>query len=355
MLQEVALSPLDQFASRGYISLLFCFPSLDHTHENLVTQLQHGLSCFASLFPVVKGHVQQKLERGHVKVVYSVDAADPPFAVRDTSLKYEELRQKGFPIQGPRHGSVSHEAAGWDGTVVAVKVSKLRGGLILCFSAHHSFVNAAGLGVLTKLYAECCSGKIRHDYARVMKQDRVRSLQGTDLEDALIHHGRLWMPPEPNHSRIPTPEPISPKFAKISIAMTISEVALQQLKHSCAENATDKHSTSFISALDAATSLLFVGIMRARSPYLPPGSICSLNIAVDGRSKLVPPLPDDFLGNSHAGAIVSIPVSDLNSQDVGVTIGNVAFQIRTAITAVDNQLIRSSTSECYSVLPPHGV
>jgi hypothetical protein len=86
---------------------------------------------------------------------------------------YEGLRGTGFAIQGPRYEAFAQNSQECDDTVVAAKVTIAYGGLILCLSAHHSFVNAAGLGILAKLYAECCAGKDITNHEQIMNQDRV--------------------------------------------------------------------------------------------------------------------------------------------------------------------------------------
>lgn len=340
------LSPLDQYTYRGYVNLLFCFAETSYgSNISAIEHFRHGSSRFALAFPVVRGRVRLKPERGHVEVTYRENDVDPPFMVQDyhdNSPSYDELRKSIFSIQGPKFGGFSQRVENCDDAVIAIKISLIHGGLILCFSAHHSFVDAVGIGVLVRMYAAHCA---RRDIPQpeLLSMDRLAVIKGSEMEDALKYHGRLWIPAQSGASTSPIPEPAPSHFLMLSMNVEISEDAIKQLKSECIEFAKIKGSASYISALDAATALLFACIMRAREAYLSADSVCTLNVAVDCREKLLPRLPKEYLGNCYAGAMVYIPLAELLAglnQDSSTTLANLAFQIRTAILKVDNKLVR---------------
>ena len=340
------LSLLDQCAYRGYLNLLFCFAETSYgSNISAVEHFRHGSSRFALAFSVVRGRVRPKPERGHVEVTYRENDADPPFMVqdyRDNSPSYYEIRKSTFSIQGPKFNGFSQGVENCDDAVMAIKISLIHGGLILCFSAHHSFVDAVGIGVLAGMYAAHCAGR-DISQPELLRMDRLAMIKGSEMEDALKYHGRLWIPVQSGASTSPVPEPAPSHFLMLSMNVEISEDAIKQLKSECIEFAKSKGSASYISALDAATALLFACIMRAREAYLPVDSVCTLNVAVDCRKKLLPPLPKEYLGNCVTGTMVYIPLTELLAglnQDSSTTLANLAFQIRTAILKVDNKLMR---------------
>lgn len=135
------------------------------------------------------------------------------------------------------------------------------------------------------MYAAHCA---RRDIPQpeLLSVDRLAVIKGSEMEDALKYHGRLWIPAQSGASTSPVPEPAPSHFLMLSMNVEISEDAIKQLKSECIKFAKSKGSASYISALDAATALLFACIMRAREAYLSADSVCTLNVAVDCREKL---------------------------------------------------------------------
>ncbi|OCL13069.1 hypothetical protein AOQ84DRAFT_372504 [Glonium stellatum] len=338
-----SLSLLDQHAYRGYVNLLFCFPETSYGSSTLaVEHFRSGSSRFGSAFPVVSGHVRPKPEQGHVKVTYCENDVEPPFIVQKSTLSYEELRKKTFSIQGPKFDGFSQETNDCDNAVMAIKITLIDGGLILCFSAHHSFVDAVGIGALIGIYAAYCAERDR-EQTELLNVDRLAVIKGSEMEDALRCHGRLWMPAEWDSSTLPVPKPALPHFQMLSMNVEISEDAIKQLKLECIQFAKAKGTASYVSGLDAATAVLFACTMRARAAYVPANSTCTLNVAVDCREKLLPPLPKNYLGNCHAGAMVYVSLAELLARldrDTSTILADLAFQIRRAILKVDDKLMR---------------
>lgn len=64
----------------------------------------------------------------------------------------------------------------------------------MCFSVHHSFADAAGVGSLMSTYAAHCTGRAPDIPAVILDADRTHLIQGSDFDDALQYHGRLWKP-----------------------------------------------------------------------------------------------------------------------------------------------------------------
>ncbi|OCK86215.1 hypothetical protein K432DRAFT_387900 [Lepidopterella palustris CBS 459.81] len=178
------------------------------------------------------------------------------------------------------------------------------------------------------MYAAQCTEKDLFGVSSLMNMEQLPLLSGAGMEDALKHNGRLWMLAEPDGSA-PMPSKEAPP-------------ELEKLEYIRA--APSKSSDSYISSMDTATAHFFTGIMRVRASHLPSESIYTLSVAVDCPERLPSPLPKEYLGNCHAGAIVQLPIAETlvyGGYESFPTITNTVFRIRGAISFLDNKLVRS--------------
>lgn len=93
--------------------------------------------------------------------------------------------------------------------------------------------------------------------------------------------------------------------------------------------------------------------MIARSPELPKATTCSLNVAVDARSKLDPPFPTDYLGIVVTGACLEVPLKNLMPSDEKQILNqaaNIALQLRAAILRINNKAVREYISYIQKIL-----
>ncbi|GMF16500.1 unnamed protein product [Phytophthora lilii] len=101
---------------------------------------------------------------------------------------------------------------------------------------------------------------------------------------------------------------------------------------------------SYVSTVDAITALLTILISRARGH----GQDVQVSTAVNGRTRLEPPLPDNYAGNAVFHAISSYTNKELlNGTDVNVgvsasTLSRVARGIRSSILKRDNAFMRDT-------------
>ena len=120
-----------------------------------------------------------------------------------------------------------------------------------------------------------------------------------------------------------------------------STTSLIKLKeHVIADLKNAKHeTTAWISTNDALCSLLWQRITLARfgpeASLVPdPPASSTLCVAVNGRSKLTPPLPSTYLGNVNLYATSKLALPHLLSNDRNL--GAIAVLVRKAVTAIDD-------------------
>jgi hypothetical protein len=337
MIRITALSALDQVTARVYLNALFCFPlSQPSAQAAIQDHLERGLSSFAAAFPLVKGHVRSRPDHGYVEVINSESDCSPPFTTQICSaIFYDKLRESKFIIHGEEYKALAGHNKDYDDAVLAVKLSFVTGGCVMCISVHHSVVDAKGFESLSKMYAAHCSA--RPDVGRESEwlHDRLSLLIGARYEDSLQYHGRLHIPEDSIGSTIErSPAPCE----KIPVLFEFSEQQASALR-----TEMGSYSNCFISNLDGVTTMVCASIIKARSELLPAKTVCSLNVAVDGRSKLLPPMPDRYLGNVVVGAYLQFDMDALTSPEAKQMLqpaAQLASKLREAIQNVDDSLIR---------------
>jgi hypothetical protein len=338
MAHTTALSALDQVTVRVYVNVLFCFPLLSSDSQAAIRDhLYQSLSSFAASFPLAKGRIQSKPDRGYVEVINQEGDANPPFSTQScAAISYDKLKESGFIIHGEEYRELVQVPGDHDNAVFAVKLTFVSGGCIMCISVHHSVVDAKGFESLSKLYAAHCSGRFSVVQESGWLHDRLDLLAGAGYEESLQRHGRIRLPEEAVEN---TNEKFQVREEKCPLIFEFSEGQIDALK-----KALSSYSNTYISSLDAVTAIICASIIRARSKLLAAKTKCSLNVAVDGRARLLPPLPDRYLGNVVVGAWMEFDIDQLISSEPSEMLPQVAHlasQIRKAIENVDDNLIRS--------------
>jgi hypothetical protein len=309
MIRITPLSALDQVTVRVYLNVLFCFPiSTPSSQAPIQDHLERGLSSFATSFPLVKGHVRSRPDRGYVEVINCEGDCDPPFTIQMCpTISYNKLKESGFIIHGEKYEELVGHTTDHDDSVLAVKLSFVNGGCIMCVSMHHSVVDGKGFESLSRMYAAHCSAKSDGAPESEWLHDRLGLLVGAGYEESLQYHGRLHLPEESIET---TNEKSQVQCKKFPLAFEFSEEQICALREELSW-----YSNNFISSLDGVTALICASIIRARSEFLPSKTRCSLNVAVDGRSRLLPPLSDKYLGNVVVGAWMDFAMDELTSPD----------------------------------------
>lgn len=349
MKYTIALSAIDQFAARCYVSILFCFPTIHSDDpETTTSHLKKGLSALAKDHNFLKGRVCPTGSRGYVQVCYDTNDPDPPLVTQPCpSFTYSQLRDSGFVIHSGKSGVFAQSPADCCQAVFAIKVTFIHGGLVLCISPHHSFFDGRGAFRIAEIFATYCRGETMALELGGM-YDRLQLLHGDKAHGVKNHDQCLELTtnktsPQADPSQ-PGSVPSEPNNIKslVPVIFSISDHAAKDLR---ATLFPTKENSNSISRLDGITSLLFARIIKNRCSNVPATAVCSLNTAVDARSRLDPPLSKDYLGNVVIGACLDMPFSEILSKpdDEGIElkqIAAIALTLRIKINAIDDMKIR---------------
>lgn len=263
---------------------------------------------------------------------------DPPFFTQICPLfSYAKLRDTGFNIHGGGFSFLTLAPDESVSAVFAVKVSFVDGGCIVCLSPHHSFFDGRGAFKIAESFASYCNGRPKC-LGTGRLHDRLQLLHG---ESGFRTHKHF--PAGPIADGVDSYPALSRCAKDLSLISVIFSITNQDAKDLRFTLFSCKDIANTVSRLDVITSLLFTRIMKARSPDLPAGTICSLNTAVDARSRLDPPVSNDYLGNVVIGACLEICLRDLalNCDDEDMEqIAQIASTLRARVLAIDDNAMR---------------
>ncbi|KAL8741920.1 MAG: hypothetical protein Q9190_005530 [Brigantiaea leucoxantha] len=246
--------------------------------------------------------------------------------------------------------------------VFAAQLNILNGGILLCVAFHHSVLDASGFTTVLKTWANQSKVSEQADLDLAMIP---RTIQDADLNREQIS-GNGWTGEASEFQEYsilePQPEPEvtdsapSQPFSLPSMTTTLfffSSKSLIQLKRHVTKNITEYCSSStWISTNDALCALLWQRISVARftvdetssskrDGISAPPSHSMLGLAVNGRSKMVPPLPMTYLGNVNLYGTSRLPLH-LVLENSGL--GPMALSVRDAVTAINDSKIRQTIS-----------
>ncbi|TID19144.1 hypothetical protein E6O75_ATG06265 [Venturia nashicola] len=342
MAKIIALSAVDQFAIRCYVNTPFCFPTpQSDAIQTISLHLRTCLTDFARDFPFLKGQIRPTGSRGYVEVNYNINGSDPPFFTHICSwILYSELKDSGFNIHGGSFDLFTLAPDDCGSAVFAVKVSFVDGGCIVCISPHHSFFDGRGAFRIAELFASYCKEERKCSETGAL-HDRLQLLHGKSKP--ITHEPFLAGSDADGVDSDFTPPGCATRSSLISVIFSVADQTARELRTILYPHQKDSHT---VSRLDVITSLLFMRIMKSRSPNLPAGTICSLNTAVDTRSRLNPPVSNDYLGNVVIGACLDVRFRDSAlDPDNGVIelqeIAQIALTLRANILAIDDTAMRN--------------
>jgi len=206
-------------------------------------------------------------------------------------------------------------------------------------------MDANGAGAVMKAWSENCA-RLQHIKAQAKEQygyslrssNEDRRLRLTtsplylDAYDQLKTKPELWKALGLDHGRtppLPSSIPYTPSEAEVTTGIFhFSPSALSALKLSAA---LASPGGEWISKNDAMMALLWRCIMRARfSDCANIDADSVMAIAINGRSRLVPPLPNTYIGNVIFSNQTALPLYALLSEDISLAM--IASTIRKSIT-----------------------
>ena len=381
--QVVALSPIDQMMMHEYIVFLLLFPlPTGVDNREIYSKLSTGLSLTLSEIPFIGGYVvpvegtaggryQINIDEGYgTRLVYR-DFTTPENRTKFKS-SYDELKRDHFPCSAFDPGvimPVQIHVTEPEPVAAAIQTNFIDGGLIMSVCMHHKAADGTTLAVVLKNWAkhtkvaDMATGKsltTAADNLIPMSMDRSPMFnehlgsQTTQPPEHTVEDGsgatsvaqaEVDAPtatPEAAASIDQFKSPLGP--LKLSV-VHLPAKALADLKLAASPPTP---SDGWISTQDAVCALLWRHITRVRtnllcklksdSPLPPPQTQLNFAVAAEARRRMVPALPNEFLGNAVFYCDVQSDLGTVASPSTPLP--TVARLIREAITGFDSAKIR---------------
>jgi Transferase family len=382
------LTPLDQLPPRLYIRLILSFPLQPSSDRDRVVEvLRYGLKQTITDIPYLTGKVclRDDGERsGRMEIRRQLrDRVD--LQVKDLTVpnsgwasgSYDELHAKHMPpslLDGDVLSPVMlFPDQNMPASMMAAQANFIPGGLLLCVAIHHSITDGVGMATVLKTWANWCrrgpdSGYIYGSEPEfpISALDRSPLMKGL-AEIQARGHKEYKTRPQPSQELAKLAEPstalVLPKADYGILYFSAGSLALLKAGVSSFIPSAGGDPKPWISTNDALIALFWSCVTRARLPRLqgslmedPEGEI-TLGSAVDGRSRLVPPLPQEYVGNVSLFNTVTVPLSALTSATSLSALSTLAVSIRESIARIDDTHIRSAitfvdrTADVRTIIP----
>ncbi len=337
------LTPIDNILPRYHVTKIFLFSSSDSVSTgDTINALRVGLEKTIHAFPLLAGTVQELQpaadheQRGRLCVSAPWQTISDILSVQDlthdNAFDYSSLRAEAFPIHEmdttillPQDRTTRHNAK----SAMLVRVSKIRGGLIVAHSLSHGFMDGGGMVVIAKIWAAFCRGEDGTRYLSMEVLDRSRLMQGTPGSE-VADFSELTQ-----RSSAQTLENAVPPTTK-GVTYEIfffSRAELAELKKMASVTENHNKSSDWISTSDALCALLVNCIKNSRDKQ----TQLTLGLAMDFRTYLDPPLPADYIGN--AVHMLNIPIPPSNREDIQTAVAQTAHLIRHRVQGVNEKYI----------------
>lgn len=314
--RTISLSPMDQGSLRVYVMQVLCFPlspSSVPEHKKIYSALRIGLAHTLTEIPIIGGCiVPEDGDRGRVRIdiadgygqqlVYRDFTGDSPLG-----YSYAELQEANFPPSTLDSDKLAALSKFPDGSkpapVMASQANFFSGGLMLTVCCHHSAIDASSIATILKRWA-------RNTKANANAKIRLsKDLVASSTDRTLLMQGRseatITNFPEYKVLKDQKPEdllwsPSSLSTKKYSI-FYFSKPLLEELKIS---SSPPSDSGEWVSTNDALCAFLWHHITLARgigkqgSGDLEIAEPVHLAMSINGRQRLSPPAPADYIGNA---------------------------------------------------------
>ena len=354
------LTAFDQ-CIRTHFSLLMCFALPEDrlpisnplsSASQSIAYLQRGLDSASLSNPFLKGRIRLcKIDgayTGGIEAVLDAGAQSPQVLVKDLTLAipcFEELSNRGFPLKyfdpelllpQPAHNVD-------DGHVFKLQANIISGGLILCATAHHSFMDAQGLAVVIQQFGT----------------HLVAGQAAPKLSAESIDRSRLFLEYPPNQpikwasdvirSEMPPQSELSRHPGVTGRMFRCSESAMKELKDKVWGLLTN--SNDWVSTADALSAFVWICVTLARHNGTH-DSQKHLYIYPNVRAKFKTPLPKSYVGNCVLSCGVHRQVSQLfaclaDKAMFETIIASVAIDVRRALIRLDADRMREHVEAMY--------
>ncbi|KAL2072960.1 hypothetical protein VTL71DRAFT_10284 [Oculimacula yallundae] len=344
------LSPGDHLSPRIHVPKLLYFAS-DASPQEIEKSFRDGLARSIAALPLLGGSVslmETASQKGTLAIQDPVFTADQIISVRDVRERYDfhDIKSKHFPPDAINIEDFMAHVAENPKRVLHAQVNLIRGGAVLVIAVHHCVVDETGIFDVVKLWATCCNNG--DEGSRIVKpewtnREPLMKGEGTGrLED---HPEFTLLPPDKSATNeTKAAEYISKASDTSSSAILFfSDESLAGLKTFA--GAGEKE--SWISTNDALCALIWSSVTKARQdagmgeiPY------SMFNMVVNGRSRMDPPVSEDYMGN-----VVFVSKAFLTTEILASTtsIPTIASTLRKSVQEIDDKIIKDKIKAVASV------
>ncbi len=345
-----ALNPVDQTNPRFYTQLILCFPISSPTAaQSVCSALRSSLARTISDIPILSGSLEPEMKirtSGRLSIVCS-ETSGVPFHIRGlgchSAISYADIMQEGYPIKdfdADRLTPVDAVAYDSSPAVMIVQANFVAGGLLLAICVHHAAMDASGISAVLQIWA---------NHSRTMAHNTLS--QTTISSDALDRQALMPLDnrqAEPGDypqykflNSYPNPTVSPPPETQLPFPLMTSKIfhfTLDQLIELKAEASQMVPVGHWVSTHDVLCAVLWKSIAEARTKQQDRDDMATstLSFQVDGRRRINPPLPTDYVGNANIYTSVTRPLTSLPRADMGA----IALEVRHAIQRLTNDRIR---------------
>ncbi len=365
--------------------------SVANLHERIIGLLRASLESTLQSYPILYGRLREDPATGALSVLVKCTAEDVGggvnaagatgssirLVVRDeseTSAAFQELSSEGFPLSKldgdifspfgllPVVGSESSEGSDQGSVdVFAVQLTFVKGGMVMCVAVHHCLCDGPGFAsFMKKLLAAARLGhavpsnhreEFRMEKLTVAPQivEDLRSSDEGAKQRLLGQHPEYRVLPQIPSALKASFRPSAGATAKVENVANIFKIpfdGLERLKAAAqpSEPSQSGGEVSWVSTHDAICALVWRCVMKARfpgrDPREPGKSI--LGQAVNSRSRIVPPLPEEYFGSVNFYAAARMDLGDVVNGASGKSLEKLAVAVRNSINAKTNETVKSA-------------
>jgi trichothecene 3-O-acetyltransferase len=345
------LPALDQVENRFILPGILVFhvesPML---RPSILQNLQIGLANTIQDMPFLAANVvPEGDELDTIQLEIPTEDAGVWFHVKEMpEIHYHELERREFPISGlpvlplmpePRVHRLKSSP------VLTVQATFITDGLLLTLNAHHSAMDASGMGVFSSTWAKhvaAVSG------GRLLTSNETLTEESLDRSMMFGGHGRRTLTDFPNYrvtklrwraaierelmDAVITGTGVDPNLEILLKRLEISNWYISDESMRAIKKAASPPSAGlpFLTEHAIQSALLWRHITRARQlsarGFDTTSFVCTVNI----RRRLDPPLPEDYPGNALVHAKTTASTADVESASPG-TLYTLAKQITESI------------------------
>ncbi|PYI06216.1 hypothetical protein BO78DRAFT_120644 [Aspergillus sclerotiicarbonarius CBS 121057] len=355
----LALSPLDHIPAKLFLPYILHFDT--SVHQTALSTLQKGIDTLILQLPWLAGDVILHSAPGGPK--NRMHIAPPCIPLSEVPM----LRVKHFDDNEDFH---SHPVQSYLPLPTFIPASQQRpvlrfqanvfpNKIIVAMSFWHSVFDGTGAGIILEAVAECCkaaNGERETPLVQTLAKTHVdlrKMVSGfpSKCKTRLDHSVELGTPVfDPNTS---TEQWNAMEWAMASSVETkrysFSPKKVAKVKNICTQLLPQLQSSAWISSNDIITATLAICVDRALHPERASKTkSADFLMAVDLRSRVQPPLPKTYLGNSIFPVHDEIYFEDVAGQtgdDADLLhLAHLALRVRTKLTSMDETLMHSASA-----------